>query len=164
MERELHTILDAPYLSRNSAQSTVSGICIEFPMKRAPSVIPDVCNRESRVFPCRTFPSLGVRHRGFHYSEVMLALSKRYDSLIEPGIRIVLTGFPLKTAGMTVRGIAGMTGKGVAGMTGRGAAGMTGRGIVGMMGRGCRSLSVEKSRSINGIWNCIEFPMEMSRQ
>ena len=73
------------------------------------SVIPDVCNRESRVFPCRTFPSLGVRHRGFHDSEVMLALSKGYDSLIEPGIRIVLTGFPLKTAGMT-GGLRGMTG------------------------------------------------------
>ena len=104
------------------------------------SVIPDVRNRESRVFPCWTFPSLGVRHRGSHYSEVMLALLKGYDSLIEPGIRIVLTGFPLKTAGMTGKGVAGMT------------------------GRGCSSLSVEKSRSINGVWNCIEFPTEMSRQ
>ena len=73
--------------------------------KRAPSVIPDVGHRESRVFPCRTSPSLVVRHRGSHYSEVMLALSKGYDSLIEPWGKTVLTGFPLKTAGMTERGL-----------------------------------------------------------
>ena len=57
-----------------------------------------------------------------------------------------------------------MTGREGAGMTGREGAGMTGREGAGMTGRGCRSLSVEKSCSINGIWNCIEFPMEMSRQ
>ena len=47
------------------------------------SVIPDVRNRESRVFPCRPFSLLGVRHHGSHYSAVMLALSKGYDFLIE---------------------------------------------------------------------------------
>ena len=69
------------------------------------SVIPDVGNRESRVFPCRTSISLVVRYRGSHDSEVMLALPKGYGSLIEPWGKTVLTGFPLKTAGMTRKGL-----------------------------------------------------------
>ena len=52
------------------------------------SVIPDVRNRESRVFPCRTFSLLGVRLHGSYYSAVMLALSKGCDSLIEPRRRM----------------------------------------------------------------------------
>ena len=52
------------------------------------SVIPDVRNRESMVFPCRPFSSLGVRLHGSYYSAVMLALSKGYDSLIEPRRRM----------------------------------------------------------------------------
>jgi len=71
------------------------------------SVIPDVGNRESRVFPCRTSPSLVVRYRG-HYSEVMLALPKGYDSLIEPWGKTVLTGFPLKNCGNDREGPAEM--------------------------------------------------------
>ena len=81
--------------------------------KRTPPVIPDVRNRESRIFPSRTFSSLSVRHDGFYDSEVMFTLPKRYASLIEPWSKTVLTGFPLKTAGMTERGPAGMTGRGL---------------------------------------------------
>ena len=51
-------------------------------MKSVPSVIPDVCNRESKTFPCWTFPSLPVRHHGSHHSEVMLPLPEGYDSLL----------------------------------------------------------------------------------
>ncbi len=58
------------------------------PDQRPPSVIPDVRNRESMVFPCRPFSSLGVRHHGSYYSAVMLALSKGYDFLIEPRRRM----------------------------------------------------------------------------
>ena len=52
------------------------------------SVIADVRNRESRVFPCRPFSLLSVRLHGFHYSEVMPALPKGYDFLIEPRRRM----------------------------------------------------------------------------
>ena len=46
------------------------------------------------------------------YSEVMLASSKEYDSLVEPWSKTVLTGFPLNTAGMTEGGPTGMIEKG----------------------------------------------------
>ena len=46
------------------------------PDKGPPSVILDVSNRESRVFPCRTFPSLTVRHHGSPHSEIILPLQR----------------------------------------------------------------------------------------
>ena len=71
------------------------------PDKKPPPVIPDVRNRESRVFLAGLF----LHGASDNYSEVMLALSKEYDSLIEPWGKTVLTGFPLKTAGMTEGGL-----------------------------------------------------------
>ena len=52
------------------------------------SVIPDVSNRESRVFPYWTFPSLTVRHHGARDSAVMLALPKGHDSRLNFGERL----------------------------------------------------------------------------
>ena len=76
-----------------------------------PSVIPDVGNRESMVSSCWTLPSLTVRHHGAHHSAV-IALPEGVCLTIEPWSKTVLTGFPLKTAGMT-EGPAGMTERGL---------------------------------------------------
>ena len=88
----------------------------------SPSVIPDVSNRESMVFSCWMFPSLTIRHHGAHHSVVMLALPEGVCLPSEPWSKTVLTGFPLKPAGMT-EGACGQQGGG-GGHDGKGACGI----------------------------------------
>ena len=87
-----------------------------------------LCHSRQKI-PLLSFPTLVIGNPEFflaglflHWasdndSKVMLAWSKEYDSLIEPWGKTVLTGFPLKTAGMT-GGAGGYDREGPAGCDG----------------------------------------------